>query len=294
MPLLHIERCRTALLPFEKISNRLITGRRTKMIEKVVFIGAGNLATRLAMAFTENGVTVLQVYSRTMESAQRLAQKVNASFTNDLSLVVEDADLYFVAVKDAAIEEILPLLEKKSFKAIVHTAGSIPMNIFERHFDNYGVFYPLQTFSMNRKVDFSTIPVCLETVNPTLLIELRQLAQRFSSSVHVISSEERKTLHLAAVFVSNFVNHLYACGAEITAQKGLNFDLLKPLILETAQKALTMSPLKAQTGPARRNDLQVMGDHLKMLETNPELKKIYSFVSESIYHIHQKQDNDLL
>lgn len=265
-----------------------------KMIDHVVIIGAGNLATRVAVALTENGVTVKQVYSRTRESAQKLAQKVNTSYTNDLSLVVEDADLYIVAVKDAAIEEVLSQLKGKALKAIVHTAGSIPMGIFSPYFENYGVFYPLQTFSVNHQVDFSTIPMCLEAANTALLNELWQLAGRISPSVHSINSQQRKTLHLAAVFVNNFVNHLYACGAEILGQKGLDFDLLKPLILETAQKVQNMPPMDAQTGPARRNDQQVMNDHLKMLETNPELKKIYSFVSESIYHNYQKQNNDLL
>lgn len=264
------------------------------MIDQVVIIGAGNLATRLAVALTENGVKVKQVCSRTLQSARHLAQMVNACYTNDLSLMVEDADLYIVAVKDAAIEEVIHSLKMKSLRAIVHTAGSIPVDVFERYCDNYGVFYPLQTFSVNRQVDFSTIPMCLEASNTALLNELWQLAGRISQSVHSINSQQRKTLHLAAVFVSNFVNHLYACGAEITAQCGLDFDLLKPLILETALKVQEMSPFEAQTGPARRNDQQVMGNHLKMLETNPELKKIYSFVSESIYHNYQKQNNDLL
>lgn len=264
------------------------------MIDRVVFLGAGNLATQLALALTEKGITVQQVYSRTLESARSLAQKVNAGYTNDLSQVAPNADLYIMAVKDSAIEAVLQGLNLDKNKRIVHTAGSIPMEILSGYSENYGVFYPLQTFSIARKADFSVIPLCLEACHGSLLTELHTLAQKITSSIHSISSHERKTLHLAAVFVNNFVNHLYVCGAEITSQNGLDFDLLKPLILETAQKVQHMPPIEAQTGPARRNDEQVINNHLLMLETNPELQKIYSFVSQSIFHIHQKQDHDLL
>ena len=264
------------------------------MINKVVFLGAGNLATQLALALSDKGITVQQVYSRTPESAQKLAQKVNASFTSDLSQLVKDADLYILAVKDAAIEEVLKGLSLPSGSLIVHTAGSIPLDILSSYTPNYGVFYPLQTFSVDRKVDFSSIPLCLEASEPGVLTQLYALGQRISSSIHTITSKERKTLHLAAVFVNNFVNHLYVAGAQILHDNGLHFDLLKPLIRETAEKVQTMHPIDAQTGPARRNDPQVISNHLIMLQGSPELQKIYSFVSESIAHIHQKQKDDLL
>lgn len=264
------------------------------MIDNVALIGAGNLATQLALVLSEKGITIKQVYSRTLQNAQRLAQKVNADFTNDLSHVIKDAHLYVISVNDTAIEDVLKGLNLKSRSLIVHTAGSIPMEILSGFTSNYGVFYPLQTFSVNRKADFSTIPLCLEASNPAVLAQLQELARKISSSIHVIASEERKTLHLAAVFVNNFVNHLYTAGAEILQQKGLDFNLLKPLIRETAEKIQTMAPVDAQTGPARRNDRQVISNHLIMLESKPELQKIYSFVSDSIAHIHKKPDNDLL
>lgn len=264
------------------------------MIKNVAFIGAGNLATQLALALSEKGISIQQVYSRSVESAQRLAQKVNADFTNDLSMVVKNADLYIIAVKDAAIEDVLKGMRLNANSRIVHTAGSIPMEILSNFTTNYGVFYPLQTFSRERKADFSVIPLCLEASNEDLLAQLYLLAQNITSSVHTISSQERKTLHLAAVFANNFVNHLYWAAAEILHQSGLDFDLLKPLIKETAEKVQTMAPTDAQTGPARRNDREVISNHLIMLESQPELQKIYSFVSESIAHIHQKHNNDLL
>lgn len=264
------------------------------MIGSVVIIGAGNLATQLALALTSKGIKVKQVYSRTLEAACELAGKVNAEFTNDLSALMPGCDLYIVSVKDSAIQEVLINLPPDNNRLIVHTAGSIPMDVLSSATSNYGVFYPLQSFSKYRDVDFSDIPICIEANHPSTLLELQQLAQRLSSSVHQINSEERKTLHLAAVFVNNFVNHFYTIGYEILQDKKLDFDLLKPLIHETALKIETMNPFDAQTGPAKRNDQGVISDQLKMLQGQPEFQKIYSFVSESIYHIHQKQNNDLL
>ncbi|HAH24779.1 MAG TPA: DUF2520 domain-containing protein [Prolixibacteraceae bacterium] len=264
------------------------------MIENVVIIGAGNLATQLALALTGKGIQVKQVFSRTLEAACELAGKVNAQFTNNLSALMPGSDLYIVSVKDSAIQEVMMNLPADKNRLVVHTAGSIPMEALSRFTNNYGVFYPLQSFSKYRNVDFSGIPICIEAHHAATLLQLQQLAERLSSSVHLVNSQERKTLHLAAVFVNNFVNHFYTIGYEILQDKKLNFDLLKPLIQETADKIESMSPLNAQTGPARRNDLGVISDQLNMLQDHPEFQKIYSFVSQSIYHIHQKQNNDLL
>lgn len=257
------------------------------MIEKVVMIGAGNLATQLSLAFNEKGLHCLQVYSRKTESAQQLAIQLNAEFTNQLSDLRTDADIYIIAVKDSAIPEVLENLKPGRNSLIVHTAGSIPMNILEGITENTGVFYPLQTLSKSRKVDFSKVPVCIEANHPSNLIKLQELAGKISESVHQINSDERKTLHLAAVFVNNFVNHFYAIGAELLQDKKLDFDLLKPLIAETAKKTEMLQPSEAQTGPAKRHDHEILGEHLKMLQTQPELQKLYSFVSESIIKRYQ-------
>jgi predicted short-subunit dehydrogenase-like oxidoreductase (DUF2520 family) len=264
------------------------------MTERIAIIGAGNLATQLAIAFAEKGVRIQQIYSQTLEAAKKLAEKVNADFTNDLSALVPDADLYIIAVKDSAILEVLENISVEQSQLIVHTAGSVPMNILEGFSQNYGVFYPLQTFSKSRKVDFSTIPICIEANHPSNLIKLQELAEKLTSAVHQVNSDERKTLHLAAVFVNNFVNHFYTIGAEILQDKKLDFNLLKPLILETATKIEAMHPVDAQTGPAKRNDQTIITDHLKMLHDKPELQKIYSFVTESIHQSYQKQKHDLL
>jgi predicted short-subunit dehydrogenase-like oxidoreductase (DUF2520 family) len=264
------------------------------MIQNIVLIGAGNLATQLAQVLIEKGLSVNQVYSRTKESAKVLAEKVNASFTDDLTKLIPDADLYVIAVNDSAIQEVLENLKLDETRLIVHTAGSIPMNILVGFTSNYGVFYPLQTFSKNRQVDFSDIPICIEANHPANLVKLDELGKKLSSTVDQINSDERKTLHLAAVFTNNFVNHFYAIGAEILQEKKLNFDLLKPLIRETAEKIQTLQPIDAQTGPAKRNDRVITGSHLKMLQDKPEYQKIYSFVAENIFQLQQKHDHDLL
>jgi len=258
------------------------------MIENIVMIGSGNVATQLALALVEKGIRVKQVYSRSLESARVLAEKVNAAFTSDLLQLDTEADLYVIAVKDPAIQEVLENLRLRENQLIVHTAGSVPMNILEGFTNNYGVFYPLQTFSKSRKVDFSDIPICIEANHPSNLMKLEELGKRLSETVSQINSDERKTLHLAAVFTNNFVNHFYAIGAEILHDKRLDFELLKPLIRETAAKIETLQPVEAQTGPAKRNDQAIISLHLKMLQNKPEYQKIYSFVTESIFQVHQK------
>ena len=256
------------------------------MIESVVIIGAGNLATQLALALTTKGIGVKQIFSRTIEAAKELAEKVNADFTNDLSKVVTDADLTIISVKDSAMEEVLMNLLLDKNRLVVHTAGSISMEVLGKYSNNYGVFYPLQTFSKSREVDFSTIPICIEAHHSSALVQLQALAQRISSSIHPINSEQRKALHLAAVFANNFANHMYLIASETLRDKGLDFNLLTPLIQETAAKVLTMHPLDAQTGPAMRNDPIIIESHLKMLQDQPEFQKIYNFVTESIHRYH--------
>lgn len=258
------------------------------MIEKVVILGAGNLATQLSLALHENGIEILQVYSRTIESAGALALKVNASFTNSIKDIEREADLFIFALSDKALQPILDELSIPVGK-VVHTAGSIPADIFENYAEDYGVFYPLQTFSKQRKVDFSDIPICIESNNMEFHEDLIALAQRISKSVHVINSDQRKQLHLAAVFTCNFANHMYSIGQELLAEKEVDFELLKPLIIETAHKVLQLDPVLAQTGPAIRFDEEIMSSHEKALKNTPDFQKMYRFVSESIYKMHSEK-----
>lgn len=260
------------------------------MIKKIVILGAGNLATQLSLALYENGIEILQIYSRTIESAKTLASKVSAEPTNLLKEIKRNADLYVFALSDKALQPVLDKMPVPIENA-VHTAGSIPMNVFENYAKNYGVFYPLQTFSKQRKVEFSNIPVCIESNNKILKQDLFVLGKKISKNVNFISSEQRKQLHLAAVFTCNFANHMYSIGQKILEEKAVDFKLLTPLIQETAQKVLELDPISAQTGPAVRFDKDIISAHEKALKDTPDFQKLYSFVSESIFKMHNKEND---
>jgi Uncharacterized conserved protein len=257
-------------------------------INKVVILGAGNLATQLAIALHEAGVKILQVYSRTMQSASVLADKVSSIPLTEVKDLAVDADLYIFALSDKALQ---PVLNQLSIPIgnVVHTAGSIPMDVFDNYAECYGVFYPLQTFSKDRKVDFSNIPICIESNNLGLQEDLMELAERISNNIHLIDSEQRKQLHLSAVFTCNFANHMYSIGQKLLAEKDVDFDLLKPLIKETAEKVQELDPLSAQTGPAIRFDKEIMAKHENELKDLPDFQKLYRFVSESIFKMHSEK-----
>ncbi len=256
------------------------------MIQKIVLIGAGNLATQLGKNLFRAGFEIVQVYSRTEASARLLAGQLNCGFTTQKEEIDLSADLVLLAVKDDAIEQILNGLDCRD-KLLVHTAGSVPMQLLSRFSDQFGVFYPVQTFTKTTDVDFTTVPVCIEAANNEILGQLKHMAGKISESVHEISSEQRLVLHLAAVITNNFVNHFYYLGDKLLKENQLSFDLLKPLIKETAEKVMTLSPYDVQTGPAKRYDETIINKHLNLLETKPELRKIYSFVSDSIFNAYK-------
>lgn len=256
------------------------------MIRTISLIGAGNLATRLGSALRQAGLQFTQVYSRTGDSARALAEQLQCPATSEIEQVNLDADLVLFALKDDALDEVLNRLPLAG-KLIAHTAGSLPLSVLQKHASRCGVFYPLQTFSKQREVDFRTIPFCIEGSDSAVLTELTELAGRLSDKVEAISSEQRQSLHLAAVFTCNFVNHFYYLGQKIVEQHGVDFELLKPLITETAAKVMEMSPYQAQTGPAKRFDETIINKHLKFLDGQPELQEIYSFVSRSIFDTHK-------
>lgn len=254
----------------------------------IVCIGAGNLATNLAKALYYKGFRIVQVYSRTEESARALAEKVEAGYTTDLNELSKEARLYIVALKDAALVELLPqITEGKKNALLVHTAGSIPMNVWEGYAERYGVFYPMQTFSKQREVDFQNIPFFIEARTPEDVELLKAIANTISDKVYEATSEQRKSLHLAAVFTCNFTNHMYALAAGLLEKNNLPFDVMLPLIDETARKVHELTPGEAQTGPAVRYDLNVINNHLSMLADTPALQEIYKLMSKSIHEHHQ-------
>lgn len=247
----------------------------------VVLIGAGNLATRLSSALHKAGVRIVQVYSRTSAHAAELATQLGCSYTDKPEEVTSAGDLYIYSLKDEALPLVLPRITPNR-GLWVHTAGSMPMEIFKAFVPRYGVLYPLQTFSKERTVDFSEIPFFIEaaTGEDTLLLE--RIAGLLSGKVQKLSSEKRKIVHLAAVFACNFTNHMYVLADKILKDNGLSFDLMLPLIGETAAKVKDMPPLDAQTGPAVRYDKNVMQRHLAMLGSE-EQQEIYEVVSKNIH-----------
>ena len=254
--------------------------------KRIVLIGAGNVATHLGLAFQAKGYEIVQVYSRTEESAKDLAERLQVPYTISLEEVSANADLYIVAVKDAALQEVIPSLVKGREDALfVHTAGSISMDVWKGCARRYGVFYPMQTFSKLRMVDFSSVSFFVEASGSNELVFLKELAMSLSPKVYEASSEQRRYLHLAAVFACNFTNHMYALSASLLEKQGLPFDAMLPLIDETARKVHELPPVQAQTGPAIRRDENVMDKHLAMLSEEPVMREIYEKISKNIQEL---------
>jgi len=247
----------------------------------VVILGAGNVAHHLYKAFfSSENVTVTQWYNRNLNSMRPFNSKVK--LTDDISKIVE-ADIYIIAVSDDAIAELSKQLPFED-RLVVHTSGSASGYDIDQK-NRRGIFYPLQTFSQGADVDFSTVPICYEALMKKDYDILKRLASSISKNTKRINSDQRAALHLAAVFVNNFTNQLFRVAHEITESQGAEFDLLKPLILETANKVQNLSPFKAQTGPAKRNDKKTIKRQLKMLE-NEDHKAIYKLMTESIKKTH--------
>ncbi|MCM1107799.1 MAG: DUF2520 domain-containing protein [Clostridium sp.] len=253
---------------------------------QIALIGAGNLATSLGVALRAAGEQLVQVYSRTEKSAMDLADRLECPHTCRLEDVTTTADLYVVSVKDSVLTDVLDkLITPERAKALfVHTAGSIPLSVFEgRGAERYGVFYPMQTFSKARLSDFMEIPVFLECSQTEDFSRLYALADQLSRRVCYMSSEKRRYIHLAAVFACNFANHCYARAEQILEEQGIDFDVMWPLIDETASKIHAMPARKAQTGPAVRFDENVMKRHMELLTGNTEAQAEYELMSRGIH-----------
>ena len=247
---------------------------------KVVLLGGGNVAYHLTKQLLKSDIVKLvQVYNRSIEKISYLQSKTQ--ITNNLKALIA-ADIYIISVSDDAIPTLSSQLKFKG-KLVVHTSGSVAMDELKTN-ANKGVFYPLQTFSKNKEVDFSEIPICIEATSKKGLDTLETLAKSISKTCICINSEQRKNLHAAAVFVNNFVNHLYFIGNEICAKNNIPFNILVPLIKETANKISMLPPFEAQTGPAKRNDIKTIEKHKALLPINQQ--EIYTLLTKSIYSIH--------
>jgi predicted short-subunit dehydrogenase-like oxidoreductase (DUF2520 family) len=244
---------------------------------RVSIIGSGNLAQHLIVAFSKTtDIELVQVFARKEEA---LAHLINPDkiYTNFNDIIA--ADLFIIAITDDAINDVSAVIPFSN-ELVVHTSGSVSIAAIDNK-NRQGVFYPLQTFSKSKEVDFKSIPICIETKNEKDFQILEKVAKSISNTVYKINSEQRKALHIAAVFVCNFVNHLYQIGNDICIENDLPFDILKPLIQETANKILTLSPNQAQTGPAKRKDIQTINAHLSFLSDENQ-KEIYKMLTKSI------------
>lgn len=250
-------------------------------IQTIVLFGAGNVAWHLGCHLKKCGLSVLQVVNRSKKKGMELAGELRAGFTDHYQEVRKDADLYIIALSDDAIPQVVDRVHFGN-SIVVHTAGSVNMHVFMGKVQNYGVLYPFQTFTQGREIDLHNVPVLLEAVNETSMQRLQMLAEKLTQSVYQFDSEKRLYLHIAAVFASNFTNHLLAIAEKILTDKDIDYGLMKPLLEETISKALSMSPAKAQTGPAVRGNLKVIQRHLEILENYPAYIELYKKLSDSI------------
>lgn len=250
---------------------------------RIVVVGAGNLATNMALAMRDAGLSVVQIYSRSGQSASRLAGEVGCPWTCAVDEIA-GADLYVISVVDSAVATLARQLAVRHPGAVFcHTAGSVPIDVFAGlGIADYGVIYPLQTFSKARRVDFSVIPVFIEHSSVRAREVMWAVAGRLSGKLYAADSAVRGKLHLAAVFACNFTNRMYALAERILASGDLPFEVMLPLIGETLDKVRAMSPAAAQTGPAARGDMGVIDRHLALLAGDEELHDIYEMMTKSI------------
>lgn len=260
--------------------------------ERIVIIGAGNMATQLAIALDNAHCKIVQIYNRTLSAAAALEQQLrqDVAVTDDITAICNDATLYIFSVSDSALPTIIDKIQGND-ALWIHTAGSMEADIFKNKTSQYGVLYPMQTVHKTRKTDWQGVPIFIEASNDQALQRIEALASSISENVLRCDSAQRKAVHLAAVFACNFSNHMYAIAAHLLESQGLSFDVMKLLIRETELKAEQMPPLKAQTGPAIRHDENVMRKHLALLEGTPEAE-LYRLISLNIERYGQNENNN--
>lgn len=251
------------------------------MIKKNIYlIGAGNVATHLGIALKSNNHNVAGVFSKTYKPAKALAAKIGAQHINNKKIFEDKEGIFIISVPDWALEDVINIM-KNCKGLVIHTSGSVDMNSLSV-FKNHGVFYPLQTFSKEKEINFEEIPICIEANNEENKMVLQKLAQSLSKHVHYVNSEKRMILHISAVFACNFTNFMYQLSEDLMHKNNLNFSILRPLIIETANKAIIKSPKEIQTGPAARGDMNTIRKHEEYLSNFPGLEKIYTFISQKI------------
>lgn len=254
-------------------------------MSSIVILGAGNVAFHLTRALIENTCNVRQIFNRTLEHAREIGEANRISYTDKIS-EIEKADIYIIASADSGIEEFSHYIPYDDV-LVVHTSGSSPMSILKGDYRK-GVFYPLQTFSKERTMRYDNIPFFIEAENSEDLKKLNELGNRISNEVHELNFASRMQVHMTGVWANNFVNHLYYIAGNICEQNNVPFDVLLPLIQETANKVIEMSPKDAQTGPAKRGDQVIIDRHLEALQNDSRLLQIYQILTDSIKRVYEK------
>jgi predicted short-subunit dehydrogenase-like oxidoreductase (DUF2520 family) len=250
---------------------------------RIGFAGSGNLAWHLAQDLEKAGHFIPVIYSRNPDSANLLAMQLyDTMVTEEPDFSGFELDLLIAAISDDGLERLVENLVVGEDTIVVHTSGARPMEVFAPLLDNYGVLYPLQTFTKEKAIDFSDVPICIEACSTRVHEVLFSVGKSLSNKVVVMDSDQRKVLHLAAVFANNFSNHMLFWAKTLLDAEGLDFGLLKPLARETVEKAFYLMPELAQTGPARRGDHKTMKAHLEQIKANPELTELYQLISKSI------------
>jgi len=257
-------------------------------IESVSFIGSGNVATHLAKALNNAEIKVQSVFSRNMKNAKKLADLVHAKGISNMENIALDSDLYIFAVNDSIVRELAKKLKLVAGQNVMvaHTSGMLSSEVFSEYFNNYGVFYPLQTFKKSREVNIKEVPFLITANGSKQADTLFDLASMISDNVHFIDDKKRKALHVAAVFANNFTNYMYSLADDILENEDINFDLLRPLIKETAMKIYEgQKPAEVQTGPAVRGDTDTIKAHLSFLKNNKTAKQIYKLLTGNLSSI---------
>lgn len=248
----------------------------------ITIIGAGKVGSVLAKAFFQAGLTIDKIISKSAVSAESLAKLTNSEWGSDVACDIS-SDYIILTVPDNEIETVCGSLGNITNSTLVHTAGSFGINAFEfLKCRGKGVLYPLQTFSPDREIDLGVVPFLIEGDSSDTEDNLDQLACLISDRVFRLGTEDRKMIHLSAVFVCNFVNHILLSGEQLTGKTGVPFSILEPLIDETFSKAKEIGPKAAQTGPAIRNDVTTIEKHIDLLSFSPELRDIYKAITRSI------------
>lgn len=250
------------------------------------FAGAGRVAGALCKKMYESGHCIQQIVSQNESNGRQLSDSCKAQWSRDL-IFPSSTEIIIVAVPDNILKTVLSTIKCGKETIVAHTAGSFGLDIFPAQIKRKGVFYPLQTFSKERNIIFKDLPIFLEASDNQVNENLKDLAESIGGNLFFVDTEHRKILHLAAVFVNNFTNHMLTTGMDIAARSGFTFDLFKPLIKETISKAIDVGPENAQTGPAVRNDLITIEKHLNLLSFSPELQNVYREITRSIINYYK-------